>query len=132
MYNIALITGGGHHIGYDKINTYDAFNYSESETVKPGEELIVFEHNGVNVGVAICFDIRFPALFQELARAGAELIVVPTSWADGEGKLEQWRTLMSARALDSTAFIAAAVRHDPVAGRRPGRKVGRPGWGTRR
>lgn len=114
VYNTALVTGDGHHFGYDKINTYDAFDYAESDTVKPGEDLMIFDHNGVNVGVAICFDIRFPDLFQELARAGAEVIVVPTSWANGEGKLEQWRILTAARALDSTAFIAAAGQARPT------------------
>ncbi|SER92000.1 carbon-nitrogen hydrolase family protein [Corynebacterium cystitidis] len=129
VYNTALITGGGHHFGYDKINTYDAFDYSESDTVKPGEDLVIFDHKGVNVGVAICFDIRFPDLFQELARAGAEVIVVPTSWADGDGKLEQWRIVTSARALDSTAFIAAAGQARPGGDAKAGQASGPTGLG---
>ena len=69
--------------GYNKIHTYDAFNYRESDTVKPGNELVTFELDGVTVGVAICYDVRFPEQFKALARQGAEVIVVPTSWADG-------------------------------------------------
>ena len=108
VYNTALITGGGAHTGYDKIHTYDAFNYKESDTVCPGAELVTFVHEGTTVGVATCFDIRFPEQFQQLAARGAQVVVVPTSWADGNSKVEQWRTLTAARALDAGVFIAAA------------------------
>ena len=111
--NTALITNECIHIGYDKIHAYDAFDYRESDTVLTGDELVTFEHEGVTVGVAICFDIRFPEQFKELASRGAQVIVVPTSWADGEGKLEQWRTLTAARALDAGVFIAAAGQARP-------------------
>lgn len=111
--NTALITGENIHKGYDKIHAYDAFNYRESDTVQTGSELVTFEHEGVTVGVAICFDIRFPEQFKALAARGAKLIVVPTSWADGADKIEQWRTLTAARALDSGAFIAAAGQARP-------------------
>ena len=115
--NTALITGGGTHTGYDKIHTYDAFDYRESDTVMPGEELVTFVHEAGGesavVGVAVCFDIRFPEQFKELARRGAQIVVVPTSWADGEGKLDQWRTLTAARALDAGVFIAAAGQARP-------------------
>lgn len=113
VYNTALITGGGVHKGYDKIHTYDAFDYKESDTVRPGEELVTFVHEEVTVGVATCFDIRFPEQFQELAARGAQVVVVPTSWADGDGKVEQWRILTAARALDAGVFIAAAGQARP-------------------
>lgn len=108
IYNTALITGPNIHYGYDKIHTFDAFEHRESDTVKPGEELVRFSVDGMTIGVAICFDIRFPQHFQDLARAGVQAVVVPTSWANGKGKVEQWRTLSSARALDSTSWIIAA------------------------
>lgn len=107
VYNTVLISGADMHEGYDKIHTYDAFGYRESDTVKPGEELAVFEVDGIQFGVATCYDIRFPEQFKELAQMGAEVIVVPTSWQDGEGKLEQWQLLPRARALDSTTWILA-------------------------
>ena len=75
VYNTALITGGGVHTGYDKIHTYDAFNYKESDTVCPGAELVTFVHEGTTVGVATCFDIRFPEQFQQLAARGAQVVV---------------------------------------------------------
>ena len=129
VYNTALITGGGVHKGYDKIHTYDAFNYAESDTVKPGDELVTFVHDGVLVGVAICFDIRFPEQFQEFARRGCEVVVVPTSWADGPGKLDQWRLLAACRALDTGMFIAAAGQARPDHENKAGEKSGPTGIG---
>lgn len=129
VYNTALITGGGVHKGYDKIHTYDAFGYRESDTVRPGEELVTFEHEGVTVGVATCFDIRFPEQFQELAARGAQVVVVPTSWADGPGKVEQWRILTAARALDAGVFIAAAGQARPDFEAKAGQPSGPTGAG---
>jgi predicted amidohydrolase len=63
--------------------------------------------------LSICYDIRFPALYTELARRGAQLIVVSASWGSGPGKLEQWTLLARARALDSMSYVAAAGQADP-------------------
>ncbi|AQQ16159.1 2-oxoglutaramate amidase [Corynebacterium glaucum] len=131
--NTALVTGGGTHTGYDKIHAYDAFDYRESDTVRTGEELVTFVHEAdgesVVVGMAICFDIRFPEQFKELARRGAEVIVVPTSWADGPGKLEQWRALNAARALDAGVFIAATGQARPDWEEKAGEESGPTGIG---
>lgn len=131
--NTALITGGGVHRGYDKIHAYDAFDYRESDTVLTGHELVTFTHEAGGeravVGVATCFDIRFPEQFKELARRGAELVVVPTSWADGAGKLEQWRALTVARALDAGVFIAAAGQARPGWQEHAGEESGPTGIG---
>lgn len=129
VYNTALITGDGVHKGYDKIHTYDAFSYKESDTVRPGDELVTFVHEGVTVGVATCFDIRFPEQFQQLAERGARVIVVPTSWADGDGKVEQWRVLTAARALDTGVFIAAAGQARPDYETKAGEPSGPTGAG---
>lgn len=129
VYNTALITGDRVHKGYDKIHTYDAFSYKESDTVRPGEELVTFVHEGVTVGVATCFDIRFPEQFQQLAERGARVIVVPTSWADGDGKVEQWRVLTVARALDTGVFIAAAGQARPDYETKAGEPSGPTGAG---
>ena len=129
VYNTALVTGAGLHVGYDKIHTYDAFNYRESDTVHPGEETLVVEVDGVKVGVAVCYDIRFPEQFKEMARAGAEIIVVPTSWADGRGKLEQWRIVSAARALDSTCVIVTAGQARPGGEEAAGEESGPTGIG---
>ncbi len=98
---------------YHKIHLYDAFGFTESHTVAPGREPVVVPVDGIGVGLTTCYDIRFPGLYTELARRGAQLIVVSASWGSGPGKLEQWTLLARARALDSTSFIAAAGQADP-------------------
>jgi predicted amidohydrolase len=98
---------------YDKIHLYDAFGFTESRTVAPGREPVVITADGVGVGLTVCYDIRFPALYTELARRGAQLIAVSASWGSGPGKLEQWTLLARARALDSMSYIAAAGQADP-------------------
>ena len=127
--NTALIAGPGVLGGYDKIHTYDAFDYHESDTVLAGESLVAFDVDDLVVGVATCYDIRFPEQFKELASQGAQLIVVPTSWADGPGKLEQWRLLTAARALDSTSYIVAAGQSRPGGDAEAGNPSGPTGIG---
>jgi deaminated glutathione amidase len=101
---------------YDKIHLYDAFGFTESRTVAPGRAPVVIMVDDVQVGLTICYDIRFPALYTELARRGAQLIVVCASWGSGPGKLDQWTLLARARALDSMSYVAAAGQADPGSG----------------
>jgi deaminated glutathione amidase len=98
---------------YDKIHLYDAFGFTESRTVAPGREPVVITVDGVGVGLTVCYDIRFPELYTELARRGAQLIAVCASWGAGPGKLDQWTLLARARALDSMSYVAAAGQADP-------------------
>lgn len=98
---------------YDKIHLYDAFGFTESRTVAPGREPVVITVDGVGVGLTVCYDIRFPELYTELARRGAQLIAVCASWGSGPGKLEQWTLLARARALDSMSYVAATGQADP-------------------
>jgi predicted amidohydrolase len=111
--NTLIAAGPGTDAHYDKIHLYDAFGFTESRTVAPGREPVVIEVDGVEVGLTTCYDIRFAALYTELARRGAQLITVSASWGSGSGKLEQWTLLARARALDSTSYIAAAGQADP-------------------
>jgi predicted amidohydrolase len=98
---------------YHKIHLYDAFSFTESRTVAPGFEPVVITVDGVGVGLTTCYDVRFPELYTELARRGAQLITVCASWGAGPGKREQWSLLTRARALDSTSYVAAAGQADP-------------------
>jgi predicted amidohydrolase len=111
--NTLLATGGGVEDRYDKIHLYDAFGFTESTTVAPGHQPVMVTVDGVGVGVTLCYDLRFPALFTELADRGASVITVSASWGAGPGKLDQWSLLARARALDSTCFIAAAGQAYP-------------------
>ena len=98
---------------YHKIHLYDAFGFTESRTVAPGREPVVIEVDDVRVGLTVCYDIRFPALYTELASRGAQAIAICASWGSGPGKLEQWTLLARARALDSMSYVLAAGQADP-------------------
>lgn len=110
--NTLLVTGPDVDARYDKIHLYDAFGFTESRTVAPGREPLVITVDGVGVGVSTCYDIRFPALYTELADRGAQLIAVCASWGAGPGKLRQWELLAAARALDSTSYVVAVGQAD--------------------
>ncbi|WP_309081410.1 carbon-nitrogen hydrolase family protein [Zhihengliuella sp.] len=95
---------------YRKVHLYDAFSYQESSRIKPGEtsELGVVELGGLKVGVMTCYDIRFPEMARRLAVEGAELLLVAAAWFKGDHKIEHWETLLKARAVENTVWIAAA------------------------
>lgn len=111
--NTLLATGPGIDAHYHKIHLYDAFGFTESRTVTAGSDPVVINVDGVGVGLSTCYDIRFPALYAELADRGAQLIAVCASWGAGPGKLSQWRLLARARALDSGCYLAAVGQADP-------------------
>jgi len=113
--NTLLVTGLGEHLGYDKIHLYDAFGFRESDTVAPGDDVVTLDVDGVTLGFATCYDIRFPELFRRLGDSGAAAIVVPTSWGAGEGKRDQWEVLVRARALDSGCWVLGCDQADPAA-----------------
>ncbi|MFG3522018.1 carbon-nitrogen hydrolase family protein [Nocardia nova] len=113
--NTVLVTGLGHHRGYHKIHLYDAFGHRESASVEPGTEQLTVTVDDVVLGVAICYDVRFPLLFQQLADRGADAVLLPTCWGAGPGKLEQWEVLVRARALDSGCWILGCDQADPDA-----------------
>ncbi len=111
--NTLLAAGPDVDASYDKIHLYDAFGFTESRTVAPGFTPVTIEVDGVVVGLTTCYDIRFPELYVELARRGAQLITVSASWGSGPGKLEQWTLLARARALDTASYLAAVDQAYP-------------------
>lgn len=115
VLNVLLATGPQVEAAYAKIHLFDAFGFTESATVAPGAELVVIHVDGVGIGLATCYDVRFPTLFTALADRGAEVVCLPASWGPGPGKLDHWRLLTRARALDATCFVLAAGQADPVA-----------------
>lgn len=105
VHNTVLLTGeGAEEVTYRKIHLFDAFTTTESETVAPGDRIVTADVDGWTVGLATCFDVRFPDQFTELGRRGSELVVLPASWGDGPGKAEQWDLLVRARAHDAQAW----------------------------
>lgn len=119
--NTLLATGGGVEAHYDKIHLFDAFGFAESATVAPGAAPVTIAVDDTTVGLATCYDVRFPGLFQKLGDAGAQVVLMPASWGAGPGKRAQWDLLVRARALDSTCVVAACDQADPTTvGRTPG------------
>lgn len=113
--NTLLAVGPSVFVSYDKLHLYDAFGFQESRGVQPGERMVRFDTRGLRFSLATCYDIRFPQLFQAHAAAGAQVSIVPASWQPGPGKVEQWRTLAVARALDSTQYVIACGQGVPEA-----------------
>ncbi|HIT75237.1 MAG TPA: carbon-nitrogen hydrolase family protein [Candidatus Avipropionibacterium avicola] len=111
--NTLLLTDGTAHHRYHKIHLFDAFGHRESDTVSPGTQTLQLTLGTWPTGVAICYDLRFGELFTGYADAGAELLLVSASWGAGAGKLEQWRTLSTARALDTTCWVIACDQAEP-------------------
>ncbi|MFI9075819.1 carbon-nitrogen hydrolase family protein [Streptomyces sioyaensis] len=111
--NTLLATGPGVEESYDKIHLYDAFGFRESDTIAAGGRVVTIDVDGVRVGLATCYDLRFPELFRAHADAGATVSVLPASWAAGPGKRAQWDLLVRARALDATVWVAAVDQSAP-------------------
>jgi predicted amidohydrolase len=105
---------------YRKVHLYDAFGQRESDWVVPGviaepETFVLGEGAGVlTVGIQTCYDIRFPEVTRRLVDAGADLVVVPSEWVRGPLKEQHWRTLVHARALENTVYLAAADQAPPI------------------
>lgn len=95
---------------YRKQHLYDAFGSRESDWVVPGEpgEPQLFAVDGIRVGLQTCYDLRFPEVTRVLADAGADLVAVPAEWVRGPLKEHHWSTLLQARAIENTLYLAAA------------------------
>ncbi len=114
-YNtLAVVDRTGLRASYRKIHLYDSFGYKESDRLTAGPiEPVTLEVGGVRVGLMTCYDLRFPELARELTIAGAELLVVPAAWVAGPRKVQHWRTLATARAIENTVYVAAAAQPGP-------------------
>lgn len=110
-YNTVVAVGDdGEILGtYRKLHLYDAFSYQESTRIKPSDRgITTVEIGGLKVGIMTCYDIRFPELARALAVSGADLICVSAAWFKGEHKVDHWETLLKARAIENTCWVAAA------------------------
>jgi len=114
---VAIEPGGRIVATYRKQHLYDAFGQKESDWIAPGEisEPQVFAAAGLTFGLQTCYDLRFPEVTRTLVDAGATVILVPAEWVRGPLKEHHWRTLVTARAIENTAYLAAAD-HGPSIG----------------
>jgi deaminated glutathione amidase len=99
---------------YRKIHMFDitapdGTQYRESASFKPGDAVVTYQCEGMTIGCAICYDLRFPDLFQALAEKGAEMIVLPSAFTLLTGK-DHWDVLCRARAIETETYFCAPAQ----------------------
>ncbi|NUS58405.1 MAG: carbon-nitrogen hydrolase family protein, partial [Streptomycetaceae bacterium] len=100
---------------YRKVHLFDAFGFTESDIVAPGPvtEPAVFTADGIRIGLQTCYDLRFPESVRRIAVAGADVLALPAQWIPGPLKEDHWTTLLRARAIENTFYVAAADHAAP-------------------
>jgi predicted amidohydrolase len=113
---VVAVGGDGIRATYRKLHLYDAFGQRESDWVEPGEIAPpqTFDAGGLRFGLMTCYDLRFPEVARTLADAGVDVALVPAEWVRGPVKEHHWRTLLHARAIENTFFVAAADHPPPL------------------
>ena len=106
--------GGGIVASYDKIHMFDVQlaggeSYRESSTFKPGEKSVLAETPWGVLGMTICYDLRFPYLYRDLAHDGAVMLSIPSSFTVPTGQAH-WHTLIRARAIETGCFVFAPAQ----------------------
>lgn len=101
-------------VSYDKIHMFDVDlpggeSWRESAAYTPGESAILTEAAGAKIGLAICYDLRFPQLFRAYAHAGAEIIGTPAAFTRQTGEAH-WHVLQRARAIENGCFMISAAQ----------------------
>ena len=99
---------------YDKIHMFDVVinadeSYHESATYKPGDQAVMTSAEDAKIGMTICYDLRFPHLYHDLAMAGANVMLIPSAFTVATGKAH-WETLLRARAIETGSFVLAAAQ----------------------
>lgn len=99
---------------YDKIHMFDVEistgeTYMESAGYRPGNRAVTAEIDGVGIGLSICYDLRFPHLYERLAQSGAAIILIPSAFSTVTGTAH-WHSLIRARAIETGAFVIAAAQ----------------------
>jgi predicted amidohydrolase len=93
---------------YRKLHLYDALGFKESDKFLAGSELAQPFKSALGViGMMICYDLRFPELSRLLTLMGAEILVSPSGWVQGDMKVEHWQTMVRARALENGCYVIA-------------------------
>ena len=110
-----LVDAQGEIVGrYDKIHMFDVDlangeSYRESRSYRPGEIAVVSDLPWGRIGLTVCYDLRFPALYRALAEAGASFLTIPSAFTRQTGEAH-WHVLMRARAIETGCFVFAAAQ----------------------
>jgi deaminated glutathione amidase len=112
--SVLLADDGAVLAAYRKIHLFDVdipdgARYAESETVQPGDRVVLAPTALGRIGLTVCYDLRFPELFRKLAELGAELITVPAAFTLYTGK-DHWEVLLRARAVENLCYVVAPAQ----------------------
>ncbi len=114
VYNTSVIVGrtGEILVKYSKIHLFDVdiqdkIRYKESENVVAGNKIVAVNMGGIDVGLSICYDLRFCELFRSLALKGAKVVFIPSAFTATTGEYH-WEPLIKARAIENQVFMVAA------------------------
>ncbi len=100
---------------YDKFHLFDVNipgadeRYEESSTIEPGNDIIVLDSPFGRLGIAVCYDLRFPEMFRQMLDSGMEVLAIPSAFTAFTGKAH-WETLVRARAIENLAYVVAAAQ----------------------
>lgn len=100
---------------YDKMHLFDVQleesgeNYIESATIEPGNDVVVIETPFGRLGLAVCYDLRFPELFRQMANKGVQIIALPSAFTAITGRAH-WEVLVRARAIENVCYLVAAAQ----------------------
>ncbi|WP_413166553.1 carbon-nitrogen hydrolase family protein [Capilliphycus salinus ALCB114379] len=126
VYNTALLIdpSGNELARYQKVHLFDVNlpdgnTYQESFTVMAGQQLPSVYHSEDlgNLGLSVCYDVRFPELYRHLSRQGAQVLFVPAAFTAYTGK-DHWEVLLKARAIENTCYVVAPAQTGNHYGRR--------------
>lgn len=139
FYNTSVLFGPDGNIiaRYRKIHLFDIditenVTANESATIKPGNEVVTADIDGHRAGLSICYDLRFPEIYRQMALAGAKMLFVPAAFTMFTGK-DHWHVLLRARAIENQAFVIApgqVGKHEPGGAQCYGHSVIIDPWGT--
>lgn len=108
-----LLSPGGDAVYYDKVHLFDVDvndgvgSYRESDTYEAGSQPVVDSVLGNRIGLSVCYDVRFPELYQAYMKQDVSLITVPSAFTYATGKVH-WEILLRARAIETQSFVLAA------------------------
>ncbi len=123
--SVAFSADGKRLASYDKMHLFDVDVqgecYRESDLVRPGDEPVTVRIEGWEIGLSICYDIRFPELYRHYSAAGCEILTIPSAFTVPTGRAH-WEALLRGRAIENQCYVLAAAQ----CGVHPG---GRSTWG---
>ncbi len=119
VYNTTCVfdRSGAQVAQYRKIHMFDitapdGTPYNESETVRAGGEVVVYDCEGLRIGCSICYDMRFAELYIALQKQGADVIMVPSSFTLQTGK-DHWEPILRTRAIETQCYVVAPGQYGP-------------------